>query len=82
MTRVLGRGRGRPPHRGLLTPSEQRVLDELRRGGTNAGIAVRLGLSPETLKTHISNKLAKIELADRGVLADLQGRRPARLTSD
>ena len=70
-----GRGRGRPPHPDLLTPAEQRVLDELRKGGTNVEIAVRLGLSPETVKTHIARMLAKLGLDDRRGLAAW---RPAR----
>ncbi len=64
-----GRGRGRPPHPDLLTPAEQRVLGELRKGGTNVEIAVRLGLSPETVKTHIARMLAKLGLDDRHSLA-------------
>ncbi len=64
-----GRGRGRPPHPDLLTPAEQRVLDELRKGGTNVEIAVRLGLSPETVKTHIARMLGKLGLDDRHALA-------------
>ena len=64
-----GRGRGRPPHPDLLTPAEQRVLDELRKGGTNVEIAVRLRLSPETVKTHIARMLGKLGLDDRHALA-------------
>ncbi len=64
-----GRGRGRPPHPDLLTPAEQRVLGELRKGGTNVEIAVRLRLSPETVKTHIARMLAKLGLDDRHALA-------------
>ncbi|MXW25129.1 MAG: hypothetical protein F4Z77_02330 [Dehalococcoidia bacterium] len=64
-----GRGRGRPRHPDVLTPAEQRVLEELRRGGTNAEIAVRLGRSPETVRTHLASMLAKLELADRYELA-------------
>ncbi|MXW26067.1 MAG: hypothetical protein F4Z77_07255 [Dehalococcoidia bacterium] len=60
---------GRPRHPGILTPAEQRVLEELRKGGTNAEIAVRLGLSPETVKSHIASMLSKLYLADRRQLA-------------
>lgn len=63
------RRRGRPPHPGLLTPGEQRVLEELRRGGTNADIAERLGLSRETVKTHIARMLSKLDLHTRQELA-------------
>ena len=63
------RRRGRPPHPDRLTPAERRVLEELRKGGTNAEIAVRIGIGPETVKTHISNMLAKLHLDDRQQLA-------------
>ncbi len=65
---------GRPRHSSLLTPGEQRVLTELRKGGTNAEIAVRLGLSPETVKTHIASMLSKLDLGDRRALAAWQPR--------
>ena len=61
--------RGRPRHPDVLTPAEWRVLDALREGGTNAEIAERLGLSLDTVKYHISNMLAKLELRDRRALA-------------
>ena len=73
-----GRGRGRPPHPGVLTPAEQRVLEDLRRGGTNVEIAVRLGLSPETVKTHIASMLGKLGLDDRHTLASWRPDRDRR----
>ena len=60
---------GRPRHPDVLTPAEWRVLEALREGGTNAEIAARLGLSLDTVKYHISNMLAKLELRDRRALA-------------
>ncbi|MDE2695007.1 MAG: LuxR C-terminal-related transcriptional regulator [Chloroflexota bacterium] len=63
------RRRGRPRHPDILTPAEWRVLDALREGGTNAQIAARLGLSPDTVKTHISHMLAKLGLRNRRALA-------------
>ena len=63
------RGRGRPPHPEILTPAEQRVLQELRKGGTNAEIAARLGVSLDAVKYHISNMLGKLELDNREQLA-------------
>lgn len=60
---------GRPKHPGALTPAEFRVLEEVRLGRTNAEIAVRLGLSVNTVKYHVANMLAKLELADRAALS-------------
>ena len=63
------RGRGRPRHPGILTAAEQRVLEELRRGGTNAEIAARLGVTLDAVKFHISNMLGKLQLENREQLA-------------
>ena len=63
------RGRGRPPYPDILTPAEWRILDEVRTGATNAEIAIRLGLSPFTVKYHISNILGKLELRNRRQIA-------------
>ena len=73
------RGRGRPPHPGILTPAERRVLAELRRGGTNAEIAVRLGVTLDAVKFHISNMLGKLELDSRQQLAAWRPERRRRL---
>ena len=70
--------RGRPRHPDVLTPAEWRVLDALREGGTNAEIAARLGLSADTVKTHISNMLAKLDLRDRRALAAWRPDTPRR----
>ncbi len=61
--------RGRPRHPDVLTPAEWRVLEALREGGTNAEIGARLGIGAETVKYHIANMLAKLELRDRRALA-------------
>ena len=45
------------------------MLEELRKGGTNAEIAVRLGISPDAVKYHISNMIGKLELEDRYAVA-------------
>ncbi len=60
---------GRKRHPEPLTPAEQRVLEEVRTGATNAEIAVRLGLSINTVKYHVANMLAKTGLDDRSELA-------------
>ena len=54
------------------------MLEELRSGGTNVEIAVRLGLSPETVKTHIASMLAKLGLDDRHTLASWRPDRERR----
>lgn len=48
-----------------LTPAEQRVLAQLRRGHSNRGIAASLVLSPRTVESHISQLLAKTGSANR-----------------
>jgi DNA-binding CsgD family transcriptional regulator len=52
------------------SPAERRVLAELVAGRTNAEIAVRLGGSPETVKSHIARLLAETGCDDRAALAD------------
>lgn len=48
-----------------LTGQEMRVLGQLAAGGSNKEIARALGLSPNTVKTHIANLYAKLEVARR-----------------
>ncbi len=64
---------GRPPHPDILTPAEWRVLEHVREGLPNAEIAVRLGVTINTVRTHVSSMLAKLELPDRHALAQWQG---------
>ena len=65
--------RGRPPHPDVLTPAEWRVLEQLRERTSNAAIAEQLHVSVNTVKTHISSMLAKLDLADREALAGWNG---------
>ena len=69
----MNRGPGRPPHPDVLTPAEWRVLEQLRAGKPNAEIAVRLGISVNTVKYHVANILAKLELPDREAAAVWDG---------
>ena len=60
--------RGRPPHPDPLTPAEAKVLALIRDGLQNSEIAIRLGLSINTVRFHVSNLLAKSGLPDRVLL--------------
>ena len=48
-----------------LTAREREILDLIASGHDNAGIAVRLFLSPNTVRNHISRIFAKLGLANR-----------------
>jgi DNA-binding CsgD family transcriptional regulator len=65
--------KGRRPYPGL-TPGEEHVLEHLREGLTYAEIAYRLGISPDGVKYHVSNMLAKLDLPDRYALAKWEPR--------
>lgn len=48
-----------------LTGQEMRVLERLAAGQSNKEIARTLGLSPNTVKTHLANLFAKLDVARR-----------------
>lgn len=64
---------GRPRHPDVLTPAEWRVLAYVRAGYTNAAIAEALGLSINTIRTHVSAMLGKLDLPDRHSLGQWPG---------
>jgi len=49
-----------------LTTRERQILELIARGRTNAQIAEQLVLSRGTVRNHVSNVLAKLDVHDRG----------------
>jgi DNA-binding NarL/FixJ family response regulator len=50
---------------GVLSPREREVLDLLAQGLNGEEVAVRLVLSPETVRTHVRNAMEKLEANTR-----------------
>ncbi|KWV92634.1 LuxR C-terminal-related transcriptional regulator [Erythrobacter sp. YT30] len=49
-----------------LTKRECEILDQLATGSSNKEIARELGVSPNTVKTHIANLYTKLDVTGRG----------------
>lgn len=80
-------------HLHLLSPREREILDLLADGLTGAEAAARLFLSPDTVRTHIRNAMAKLEantrvhavalaLRQRELPLAEEGRRPSTRRAD
>jgi NarL family two-component system response regulator LiaR len=63
---VIVQAAGKPPKPGLdLTERERAVLALMVEGLNNTQIAEKLGVSPSTIKSHVSNILTKLGVASR-----------------
>jgi DNA-binding CsgD family transcriptional regulator/catechol 2,3-dioxygenase-like lactoylglutathione lyase family enzyme len=60
--------RGRPPHPDILTPAEWEVLELVRHGFSNRGIARARNTSLDAVKFHVANLLLKLDAPDRAAL--------------
>ena len=71
--------RGRPPYPDVLTPRQWQVLALLREGLSNEQIALRLGISIDGVKFHVSEILGKLGVQNRNEAAKWQ-RNPERVS--
>ncbi|WP_341946891.1 response regulator transcription factor [Microbacterium sp. LWH11-1.2] len=69
--------RTEPGDRPELTAREQEILEGILQGWSNAQLAERLHISVPTVKTHVSNVLAKLGARSRSHAAALVRRRDA-----
>src|SRR5688572_9757894 len=69
----MRRLRGRPRHNDVLTPREWEVLSLLREGLTNEQIALRLNITFDTAKFHVSEILSKLGVESRQEAAAWRG---------
>ena len=54
-----------------LTPAERKILDNIVKGQSNKEIAYNLGISENTVKTHVKNIFDKLDVSDRTSAATL-----------
>jgi DNA-binding CsgD family transcriptional regulator/catechol 2,3-dioxygenase-like lactoylglutathione lyase family enzyme len=71
---MVSRPRGRPRHDDVLTPAEWRVLHWIRHGLTRAQIASLLSTSEGSVKYHVRNIRAKLDVPDQPALRQWTGR--------
>jgi len=76
MRRAVAEGRPTPVLAAFerLTPREREVLIALSGGGSNKEIAIMLGITPGTVKTHVERLIGKLGVRDRTQAAILATR--------
>jgi DNA-binding CsgD family transcriptional regulator len=57
-----------------LTDSELKVINLIANGATNRDVATQLNLSPHTVKTHLHNAFAKLDITSRAQLTQVMRR--------
>src|SRR6516165_12543938 len=62
---TMKRKRGRPPHDDILTRTEWTIVHAVQHGLTTREIAKRKGVSPDAVKFHITNAMAKLGISNR-----------------
>lgn len=67
--------------RRTVTPREEQVLAELRRGEANKSIAKSLGISEQAVKAHVSRLFLKFGVGNRAGLATAAAERDSRLAA-
>lgn len=75
---------GKPVAFRALSPREREVLALLAGGATNADAGAALGISPQTVRTHVANLLGKLGVNSRleaAVLARREGVAPSTRTT-
>jgi len=70
---VALRGRGRPRHPDLLTPAEWSIVDAVRHGISDRGIAKLRRISRDAVKFHLANAKAKVGVRTRAELRQWRG---------
>lgn len=67
--------------RRIVTPREEQVLAELRRGEPNKSIARSLGISEQAVKAHVSRLFLKFGVVNRAGLATAAAERDGRVVA-
>jgi DNA-binding NarL/FixJ family response regulator len=81
LVQAIADGAGPRSRADLLTHREHEVLELIVRGRSNKRIALELGISEKTVKTHVGHLLAKLGVSDRtqaALLAVQHGLVPTR----